>query len=941
MRNNKLRAICVALGTAGLLTQGVVFAQSAPAVKPEKIEVTGSNIKRVDAESSAPIQVITQEEIRRSGRQTVTELLRELPINATGGLTELSGSGSFSAGAASVSLRGLGSSSTLVLLNGRRIAPYGLADPNFGQASAVNLNAIPVTAIERIEILKDGASAIYGSEAIAGVINIILRKDYRGGEIGGTHAQNKEGLYRNNSASASLGFGDLAKDRYNAFVNFEGYKQQNVLFNDVRDFLLRGEYREIFGTGDVSSSFSPFLTLLSNGTRLANGTLVPVATPGAGCPTPVPLNFNGFSPATWTGTSNSTGNACAYTQQFSRSEIVPKLDRYSVFARGTLDVSATTQLYAELSVVRQNTFFLGIPRAVGQSLGVTQVVGPTVFNSLTGQAVPQPISLVAGHPNNPFPGDTRVRARFDAVGNQDNEVESTTNRGVVGVKSTIGRYDLDAGLLYSSNEVISTNYNELRNDRVAQAFGYRYDAAYRLIPNLAGGTFNFANPSAGQITPDMLRINPRDVAKSSFGILDARMSGELFATPSGAASFAAGLEFRRESRSITPDADKARGNVLGRGLSTADATRNISTLFGELVIPVAKNAEIQVAARYDRYSDYGSSTTPKFAFSWAPLSDVKIRGSFARGFRAPSLTEITRSNAAGFFNGFDDPRRCFVVNGVRGSGCGISVAALIFGNPNVQPEKATTYSGGFVWDVTKETSLTVDYFSIARRNEIGFISLADILNNEGSNNPLFIGTLVRDPGATDPAIPNDPGAITAILPKYTNLGETRVRGFDIDLRSRFSLGAYGRLTLQALLTVYTDLTGSGVAGAPLINFNGFRNAPEERGSVVATWNVGDWTHRGAANYLGSFKTYAAGSALAGTCGNTRFNAVAGLCTVKEYVTLDASTEYRGFKNWRLNFAVRNLANQRPSNDPQGRTFNFAWYQPQGINFVAGARYSWN
>jgi iron complex outermembrane recepter protein len=934
MKKNQHKVIVTALFAAGISSMGLTHAQQASTPKVEKIEVTGSNIRRVDAESNSPIQVITADEIKRSGRQTVTELLRELPINAAGGLTELTGSGSFSTGAASVSLRGLGSSATLVLLNGRRIAPYGLADPNFGQASAVNLNAIPVAVIERIEILKDGASAIYGSEAIAGVVNIILRKDYKGGELSASSTANKDGLYRNHTLTATVGLGDLAKDRYNAFINFEGYKQDNVLFNDVRDFLLRSEYANTFGTGQVSSTFSPHLTYLNN----AAGQ--PVASPGAGCPTPVPLNINGFSPTTTTGTSTSTGTACGYFQQFDRSEIVPKADRYSVLSRGSVDISANTQLFAEASFIKQKTFFIGLPQTAGQTGAITSRSGGFTFNSVSGLTVPSPVGLVVGHPNNPLPVVARVRARFDAVGPQDNEVTSKTTRGLVGVKTMLGKYDFESGLLYNRTEQTTTNYNAIKLDRLAQAFGFRYgrDSTGNvvLIPNLAGGTYNFANPASGQITPNMLRANPTDNAKSTFTILDAKLSGELFNAAGGAAGFALGAEYRKEDRIIVGDAEKVNGNIFGRGVSLANANRNVATVFGEVIIPVSKSVEVQAAVRYDRYSDFGKSVTPKLAASWAALSNVKLRASFARGFRAPSLTEITRSNSAGFFNGFDDPRRC--TRPTVTVGCAISAAGLIFGNPDVKPEKAETYSAGFVWDISKDTSATVDYFSIARRNEIAFLSLANILANEGANNSLYAGTILRDPTVTDPSVPNDPGAIQAILPKFTNLGETRVRGFDIDIRHRISLGEYGRLTLQTLLTQYTDQRGNGAPGTPLVSFNNYRN-PKQRGQIRASWSVGNWNNAAAVNFVGSFKSYPNPQPNAEpNCGNTA-GTQAGICTVATYFTIDASTEYNGFKNWRLNLAVRNLANTRPPNDPPARLFNTTWYQPQGINFVLGARYS--
>jgi iron complex outermembrane recepter protein len=931
MKPSKQTALFVALATAGVF--GIANAQTtpAPAPKVEKIEVTGSNIKRVDAETTSPIQVITADEIRQSGRQTVTELLRELPINAAGGLTELSGSGSFSAGAASASLRGLGSSATLVLLNGRRIAPYGLADPNFGQAGAVNLNAIPVNVIERIEILKDGASAIYGSEAIAGVINIILRKDYKGAQLAAQTTSNKDGYYTNSTVTASIGFGDLAKDRYNAFINFEGYKQDNVLFNDVQDFLNRQQFRDVYSTGLRSSAFSPFLSILTDATGAFN------VTTGPNCPAANRVTANQAG-APWN--LGVPGTLCLY-DNVSRQEIVPKSDRYSVFARGSFDVSGTTQLFAEGSYVKGSTYFLGFPQAVGQGTGAT-------FNPTTGRLNPAPTSLVQGHPNNPFARNTQVRARMDGVGPQDNEVESETTRAVVGFKTTFGKYDFESGLLINRTEQNTTNYNALRYDRLIQAFGFTqgFNAVGNpiLVPNLAGGTYDWNNPNGGTVTANSIRYDAKDKAVSTFKILDAKLSGELFSMAGGAAGFAAGVEYRKEDRNVTPDAQKVNGNVFGRGVAQAKGDRNVSTVYGELVLPVMKNVEVQAALRYDRYSDFGNSLTPKLAAAWSPLSNLKLRGSYARGFRAPSLTEITRSSTSGFFNGVDDPRRCNRAIGIT-VGCGLSLPGLIEAFPGVQPEKAETYSGGFVWDITPDTSLSADYFSITRRNEITFLSLTEILNNEGSTNPLFANRVVRDPANVSAQVPNDPGAILFVKTAFSNLGRTTVRGVDLDFRRRISLGEYGRLTLNGLLTYYVDQRGSGREGVPQDSYSGFRNAPEWRGQFRANWAVGNWSTNGAINIVGPFKPFSnpqtnTGGALAAIqdCGNPT-GTYLGVCTVPTYVTADVGTEYSGIKNLRINFTIRNLTNARPSIDPLARPFNLNWYQPQGINFVLGARYT--
>jgi iron complex outermembrane recepter protein len=217
-----------ALSLMSILVAQSLYAQQAPA-KVEKIEVTGSNIKRVDAEGTVPITIISSEEIRRSGATTIQELLNDLPISSGSALTDLTGGNGFSTGSASVALRGLGSAATLTLINGRRISPAAFNDPNVGSTVITNLNAIPTSAIERIEILRDGASAIYGSDAIAGVVNIILRKDYKGAIATVTASQSPRNEFLVTSASAAFGFGDIAKDRYNIFGSYERFDRKPVL----------------------------------------------------------------------------------------------------------------------------------------------------------------------------------------------------------------------------------------------------------------------------------------------------------------------------------------------------------------------------------------------------------------------------------------------------------------------------------------------------------------------------------------------------------------------------------------------------------------------------------------------------------------------------------------------------------------------------------------
>lgn len=895
------QAVLGVIGAA--LIASPAFAQQG---KVEKIEVTGSNIKRVDTETAAPVVIITAEEIRQSGRQTVTELLRELPSNAAGGLTELTGGGSFSAGAATISLRGLGSTATLTLLNGRRVAPYGLADPNFGQSGVVNLNSIPLDAIERIEILKDGASAIYGSEAISGVVNIILKKDFKGGQIGVAGTENQDGHYRSTTVTASLGFGDLGKDRYNVFMNVEGFKADPVLLRDVDSFLNREPFRVIGGVGVANSSYSPFISILQDQTGAFVGSTTS-ACPASNVVSAVPI-------------IGIPGVTCLY-DQWTRVEIVPAQERQSIFARGTIDISANTSLFAEYSFVNSEIKFAGDARVLGQGQGGT-------FNAATGRLNLQPAALPIGHPNNPFNRATQFRWRANGVGFADQVTESDTTRAVAGVKTVLGRFDFESALMYNKSEVENQRFNFIR---------------YTPWINAIANGFNLITGTGGGTTFDQLRIDPKTQAESEFTVFDAKLSGETgMILAGGPVGMAAGYEYRREKRLVTATEESGRGEVIGLGIGTAEGSRNVSTLFAEFVLPMTKAIEVQLAARYDKYSDYGSSFTPKIAAAWRISDKLKARASYASGFRAPALTEITRSATSGFFNGVLDPRRCQA--NFTGP-CSASVPGIIVANPLVKPEKAMSYVAGLVFEPTKDFDISLDYFAISRRNEISFLSLNEILFNEGSTDPRYAGRVVRDPTNTSPLVANDPGALLFVSTGFDNLGETRVKGMDIDARQRFNFRDWGKLTLRFQGTRYFDQRGSGAPGAKLTSYSGFRNAPEGRATLTGTWELGNWISNARVNWIDGFRAHANPETLTGTaltaalnCANPNQATYLGTCRVSEYYTVDLGTEYRGFKKLRVGLTVRNVANTKPSFDPLARPFNFAWYSPSGRNFAFNARY---
>lgn len=890
--------------SAPALAQDAAKAVPAPAPqKIEKIEVTGSNIKRVEAESASPIQVITRDEIERSGKQTVTELLRTLPSAGGGGLNDLAGSNSFSPGASSASLRGLGSSATLILLNGRRIAPYGLSDPNYGQSAVVNLDAIPFDAIDRVEILKDGASAIYGSEAIAGVINIILRKDFKGGIVGVTGSTNLKGIYNTGDIVATVGFGDLARDRYNIFVNVEGYSRERVTFRESEKYLNRSEFFNStrYRTGQKAfSSYAPQLNLY----------------PGVV-----------FDPDTlggafiYTGAGSANQNTCPPGQKlpgqtvcrydvFGDTEVVAKSDRANLFTRGTFDLNATTNLYGEIAFNQLKTKYLGAPQVAGD-FGYW-------YASATNKIINIPEVLPPNNPSNPTGDYVGYRYRFTDVGLTGTDVTSNSTRFVLGAKTALGTWDVEAGALYSESKTDAISTNQVRTSVLTKA--------------ILDGTYNFLSPSTGKITAKDLRVNSKDTAKSSFTILDIKTSTELGNLPGGPVGFAAGLEYRREDRQASPDVLKTTGEILGYGASSADGKRDITGVFLELNLPVWKSVDIQLAGRNDQYSDYGRSSIPKVGITWTVLPALKLRSSYSEGFRAPSLTEISKSSTSAFTQ-VSDPIKC--VNGDENQ-CQQNIGLLIQANPNVRPETAKTSNAGIVFDLSQDASVTVDFYRIDRKNEINILSLSQILNNENNPSPLYKGRVQRGPAAPGELV----GDIQSIRTGFINVGRTVTSGVDLDFNAKFSLGAYGKLSTNALVTYTSVYKNSPEDGSGYTTYVDYRDYPRVRGTLRTVWETGNWATTLTARYFSGFHTYSNGDPSAVTCNSKAASSIyLGYCRVTEQVTFDLGTQYRGIKDLVLSATVQNIGNLRPSADPLSRPANTDWFSQNGAYLTLGGKYT--
>ncbi len=885
-RKKKLSLVVGAIchGAAGsVMLTGLAIAQQVPvptqaSQKIEKIEVTGSNIKRVDAEGPSAVIVLTREDIEKSGASTVGDVMRNLPVNSAGSYDDTF-TGSFARGSSGVSLRGLGQRGTLTLINGRRMANFGFAQ-NL-QDAFVDLNSIPLSAIDRIEILKDGASAIYGSDALAGVVNVILRRDFKGIELsaGGGTTSHHDG----NESHASLagGYGDIAKNGFNMLGVIDYFKRDTVWVRD-RDFSSTADQRRFQGgTDGRSTAGNPGTYVRRTGTNpFGNNNN---RQPFPNCPPDRILAIAGISGTNCIEDTNVYGS------------LIPKTERLGVYGRVNYEFSSSLGAFVEAGLNNTQTFTQSVPFAVPS----TQI-GPTLTRQIA-------ITLPVGHPNNPYAVPVDIRYRFDDVGPRKIYNETDAKRFVLGLKGNAGTWDWETAYLYANSYTTQDDRNGIK--------------VSGLLSVVADGSYNFLNPSANTAaTYNRLKAEYQRRGDSTIKQLDAKASGEIVQLPAGPLAVAFGVERRKEFLSDNADDVLVSGDVLGRGSSKALGERTQSSAYTEFNVPVMKNLEVQVAGRYDRYSDFGSSTNPKVAFRWTPTKDLLLRGSFTEGFRAPNIVENGDSSAF-FFNNVKDTLRCSINVVYCPTG---SAAGVLAGSPGLKPEKSISRSLGFVFDVTTDVNLGVDIFDILQRNIINADSVQFIVN--GEQLPQYAGRVIRAPATAADIALGAPGAILVVLNRYSNQTALRTKGFDLDLRWRIAKNETGNWTLQSTNTYVHSYKTSNVAGGELIEFAGTYALPRYRSITTLSWDRGAWSLGATLNHISGY--------------TQSDSAPPGAPDIGNWDTLDLQGSYSGFRNLRLTLGVRNLRDLAPPIDLSSGLvpYDITQHNPRGRFMYTGLKY---
>jgi outer membrane receptor protein involved in Fe transport len=619
-----------------------------------EVVITGSRIARAsDFESPSPVITVSHDAIEKSGYSNLQQLMERIPVNGAGAFsTRGNNQDSTANGAASISLRGLGADATLVLVNGRRVAVSAFAEnvtTNF-----VDINSIPVAAIERVEVLKDGSSAVYGSDAVAGVINIVLRKDFVGFEASAGYGSVTSGPYDERTASAIWGTGD---DDTNVTVIFDYFKNTS-LFNTDRGSMGSANQSALGGEDLRSSRGYPGRFVVND-----------VTTRDPGCPA-----------------GQIAGVTCVY--DFGPFNVlIPKAERTGLMLLAHQAIGDSgVEAFVEIGAQHNTSFAQGAPTPIDDTALMT---------------------VPATHPNNPFPGATTIkidRYRTVDAGARQWNIETDNLRGVLGLRGSLGTWKWEVSGQRARSE------SDQSGDR---SMGWvRTDF---LQAEINAGRYNpFGGVQNPQSVIDSITTSLIRKGRSQLKMVDAQITGELFQMPAAPAQMAAGVEYREESVRDVPDDQFQRGLIFGTEAVTAAASRDNYAAFLEFSLPLLQSLELSLAGRYDHYNDFGSTTNPKVAVRWSPVESLALRASWGKGFRAPSLAQIGLgpSQESQFFI---DTAGCADNTTYCGA---LDYNLIFTGNPNLKPEKSDTLNLGAAWKPTPDIEVTLDYWDITQKQKI-------------------------------------------------------------------------------------------------------------------------------------------------------------------------------------------------------------------------------
>lgn len=862
----------------------------------QRVMVTGSNIRRTDTETPSPVQVITAEDIKGSGYTSIQDVLHGITANGQGTLSQ-GFSGAFASGAAGISLRGLNTSATLVLIDGHRSAPYPIGDD--GQRSFVDIANIPFDAVERIEVLKDGASAIYGSDAIAGVVNIILKRSFTGGKISVDIGNSWKNDGTTRHASGIYGIGDLPKDGYSAFLSAEIRKQDQIRYSDRG-----GNYTNTDFTSTGGLDVTPGVPNTANGGLPRSST---------GYITDNDGNITGFMPGC--NATKLAAGQCTYHNTWS--QIQPATENYNTVARITKQLGSDWQLSVQGTYFESKAEQVGGPSRTftGGYQGITSGPGvtPTLLTAL------DPTSIPSTNPS--FPAGTGQTSglltyTFLDLGPTVTKTDARTTRLVADLGGSLGGWDLSSAVGYTQVRLKLKGYNSVNAANLQTALDSTTN------PYLVG------EPNT-QAVDDFIApvLTATDTSKLVF--FDVNASHDLFALPGGNAQFAMGAEYVHRTQNALAPADVAAGLIDTFSNNYTIGTQNVASVHAELQAPILRTLEADAALRYDHYNLSGGKASPQVGFKWTPVQQFALRGTASKGFRAPGPAENGTAGQTFFTGSSNDPILCPDPTHPDAAGtfptqCSVSLGTVQSTTKTLKPETSNSFSLGLVLEPIKDLSATIDFYSIKIKNQIVAGSTPDAVRG---TNFTPIPQVQADGTTTLVAPPVAPIAYYAV--GYVNANSTSTSGIDMDVAVHQRFEGIGELKSDLMVTwmAQYDQTIDGVkyhlAGThgPLI-IGGDTGSPRTRIKWANTLSHGPVAVTGTLSYISGYSltdpSFGINDCLSAVqfagAGATAYSGATSVppgvsCKVGSFTTFDLEGHYDFSKSLTFEASVLNLFNK--------------------------------
>jgi outer membrane receptor protein involved in Fe transport len=813
LRRAILAGMTLPMAAAAALGQGAT--NQTEQLRP--VVVTGSMIPTAETVTVAPVDVYSAEAIERRGAATIEQFVKSMPTAVGGGNYGVS-RGNGGDGTAAIALRGI-PGGTLVLINGRRTAPNGRID----NGSNVDLNAIPLAAIDRIEILKDGGSAIYGADAIAGVVNLILKKDFNGTEINASYGNTTSKDAGEQRYSFITG---MAKEGTSVMVGGSFYKA-NALYSVDRE----RSYPDLKDPNNTSGTSNPGR--------------IRTTTPGASSIPAGGLVYRG-APGTTGATTNQYTAFNASTDRFPYPLYTPAIrpsERYNIFG------NAEHELFGDHLKFFTEAFYT-------HTFSYNQFAPtPIVFANLNTASSPKGIVIPANNAFNVFgvPVD-RVQYRVVELGPRTETVNADVFRFVSGLKGKIAEttWNWEAALLFAKDQRDERLGGELSRAALEQAVKSTDKAtAFNVFGN-RGNT-----PAAlGLVSQRLFTIG-----ETTLFSLDGKVNGELFNLPAGPVALAVGGEHREERGETIKDGATTRGDTVGFTSGTGfTGQRDVESVFAEINIPVFGSGlsypglysfEITGAGRHDSYSDFGGTWNPKVGIRWQPIDQsLTVRASYSESFKAPTFDDLYTPNQENFPELRNPVTKVFE-----------QIREFQTGNPNLLPETAINYSAGLVYTppMVKGLTLGVDWFRIEQEDIAGSADQFILDRNFATGGPTsataqFANFIVWDPATQ---------TYTTLRAPTLNLSKRLIEGFDLSGSYVLPTQTAGTFTFSALAAYYyrydqEDIPGSGLRDRlgdfvdPSQGF-GLGSLPRFKGVFSAFWNYQKLEAGWTANYIGSYR----------------------------------------------------------------------------------------